>query len=69
MPLSFANLNEVNVIRKIGGSSALKHHLENLGFVSGGRVCVVSKTNGNLIVNVRDTRIAISEQLASKIMI
>lgn len=69
MPLSYANLNEFNVIKKIGGSAKLKHHLENLGFVLGGSVCVVSKTSGNLIVNVKDTRIAISEQLAKKIMI
>ncbi len=69
MPLSFADLNSVNTIRKVGGSKEQQHHLENLGFVQGAEVVVVSKTNGNLIVNVKNVRIAISEQLARKIMV
>ena len=69
MPLSFADLNSVNTIRKVGGSKEQQHHLENLGFVQGAEVVVVSKTNGNLIVNLKNVRIAISEELARKIMV
>ena len=68
MPLSFADLNSVNTIKKIGGSKEQQRHLENLGFVPGTVIVVVSKTNGNVIVNVK-VRIAISEELARKIMV
>ena len=67
MPLSFADLNSVNTIKKIGGSKEQQRHLENLGFVPG--TVIVSKTNGNVIVNVKEVRIAISEELARKIMV
>ena len=67
MPLSFADLNSVNTIKKIGGSKEQQRHLENLGFVP--VIVVVSKTNGNVIVNVKEVRIAISEELARKIMV
>ncbi len=68
MPLSFADLNSVNTIKKVGGSKEQQRHLENLGFVPGAVIVVVSKTNGNVIVNV-GCRIAISEELARKIMV
>ena len=69
MPLSFADINAVNTIRKVGGSKEQNHHLENLGFVEGAQVIVVSKTNGNIIVNIKDVRIALSEELARKILV
>ncbi len=69
MPLGYANIGEENIIKRIGGSPEVKRHLENLGFVVGGTVTVVSEMNGSLIVNVKDTRIAINRDMAQKIMI
>lgn len=69
MPLIFANVGEENLIRKVGGSPEVKAHLENLGFVTGGNVTVISTMAGNLIVNVKDSRVAISREMASKIMV
>ncbi len=69
MPLIFANTGEENIIKKIGGSHDVRTHLENLGFVTGGNVTVISETAGNLIVNVKDSRVAISKEMAGKIMI
>lgn len=69
MPLAFAEIGEQNIIRKIGGSPSVKKHLENLGFVAGGNVTVINAIGGNIIVNVKETRVAISEEMARKIMI
>ena len=69
MPLSLANVGENNIIKKIGGEPEVKKHLENLGFVVGGNVQVVSTLGGNVIVNVKEARVAISEEMARKIMI
>ena len=69
MPLMFANTGETNIIKKVGGSPEVKKHLENLGFVAGGEVTVISSLGGNVIVNVKETRVAISEEMARKIMI
>lgn len=69
MPLTFANVGEENMIRKVGGNPEVRAHLENLGFVTGGNVTVVSTIGGNLIVNVKDSRVAISCEMASKIMV
>ena len=69
MPLSFASPGEENIIRKIGGSAAVKKHLENLGFVAGGRVTVITSLNGNVIVKVKESRVAIDDEMARKIMI
>ncbi len=69
MPLSLANAGETNIIKKIGGKPEVKKHLENLGFVVGGNVQVVSTLGGNVIVNVKEARVAISEEMARKIMI
>ncbi len=68
MPLAFAGVGEDVIIRKVGGKPEVKKHLENLGFVAGGSVKVISETAGNLIVNVKEARIAISKELAAKIM-
>ncbi len=69
MPLALANIGEENTIKKIGGSPEVKKHLENLGFVVGGSVTVITALGRNVIVNVKDARVAISEEMARKIMI
>lgn len=69
MPLTLANSGEEYIIIKIGGNPEVKRHLENLGFVAGGNVSVVNIVDGNLIVNVKETRVAISREMAQKIMI
>ena len=66
MPLTFATVGEENMIRKVGGNPEVRAHL---GFVTGGNVTVVSTIGGNLIVNVKDSRVAISREMASKIMV
>lgn len=69
MPLIFANEGEDNVIVKVGGSPEVKKHLENLGFVPGGSVTIISTISGNLIVNVKEARVAISKEMAQKIFV
>ena len=69
MPLTFASVGEENMIRKVEGNSEIRAHLENLGFVTGGNVTVGSTIGGNLIVNVKDSRVAISREMASKILV
>ena len=69
MPLSYANPGEESVIRRIGGSPEVKKHLENLGFVVGGTATVITFLNGNVIVKVKESRVAIDEEMARKIMI
>lgn len=69
MPLLLANVGEENVIKRIGGSPEVKQHLENLGFVVGGSVIIVNTMGGNLIVNVKETRVAVSREMAQKIMV
>lgn len=69
MPLTLASSGEDAIVKKIGGKPEVKKHLENLGFVVGGHVKIISKLGGNVIVNVKETRVAISNELAQKIMI
>ena len=69
MPLSMDNAGEPYTIKKIGGKEEVRRHLENLGFVVGGVVTVVSEINGSLIVNVKDSRVAIGKDMANKIMV
>lgn len=69
MPLTLAAVGEDNTIKKIDGSPEVRQHLENLGFVVGGNVKVINAFAGNVIVNVKETRVAISEEMARKIMI
>lgn len=69
MPLTLAEAGEENIIRKIGGKQEVKTHLENLGFVVGGVVTVINAIGGNVIVNVKDSRIAVSKEMAQKIMV
>jgi ferrous iron transport protein A len=69
MPLSMVKEGEPNVIKKVGGKEETRKFLENLGFVTGGEVTVVSQISGNLIVNVKDSRVAIGKDMANKIMV
>lgn len=69
MPLTLANVGEDNIIKKVGGSAEVKKHLENLGFVAGGNVKVVTSMAGNIIVNVKEARVAVSREMAQKIMV
>lgn len=69
MPLTFAKAGEVNFIKKIGGKDETKRFLNNLGFVEGGEIAIVSENAGNLIVNVKNTRVAISREMANRIVI
>ena len=69
MPLTFAAVGEENIIKKIGGKPEVRKHLENLGFVVGGTVTVINALGQNVIVNVKEARIAISSEMAQKVMI
>lgn len=69
MPLYMANIGEEYIVKKIGGLEETKHHLKNLGFVAGTSVCVIAVMNGNLIVQVKDARIALCRELSEKIII
>lgn len=69
LPLTMANPGEPVIIKKIGGKTETKKFLETLGFVVGGVVTVVSEISGNMIVNVKDSRVAIGKDMANKIMV
>lgn len=69
MPLTLVTIGEENMIRKVGGSPEVRTHLENLGFVPGSSVTVISTIGGNLIVNIKESRIAIDRSMANKIMV
>lgn len=69
MPLTMVKPGEENQIKKVGGKAETRRFLETLGFVVGGNVTVVSENNGNLIVNIKDSRVAISREMANKIMV
>ncbi len=69
MPLIFAEAGQPQIIKKIGGSQEVKKHLEDLGFNVGGQVSIVSSLGENLIVKVKESRVAVSDELARKIMV
>lgn len=69
IPLNYANMGEIQIIKKIGGTPEVKKHLENLGFTIGGEISIVSSLGGNLIVKVKESRVAVSDELARKIMV
>ncbi|MDR3149740.1 MAG: ferrous iron transport protein A [Oscillospiraceae bacterium] len=69
MPLSMAKLGEANSIKKIGGNAEIRLHLENLGFVPGSKVSLITRTGENVIVQVKESRVALSREMAQKIMI
>ena len=69
MPLTMAGIGETNTISRIGGNEETRRLLANLGFVTGTEVVVLSKIGGNVIVNVKDSRVAVNEDMARHIMI
>lgn len=69
MPLPLANVGEEYLIRRVGGNPEVKKHLEDLGFVAGGTATLITVLNGNVIVKVKEARVAISEEMARKIMV
>ena len=69
MPLVLADTGEEAVIKRVGGSPEMKKHLEDMGFVAGGTVTVLNSIGGNLIVKIKESRVAISKEMAGKIMI
>lgn len=69
MPLSMVKAGEPGVIRKVGGKEETRRFLEKLGFVVGGEVTVISETVGNMIVNIKDSRVAIGKDMANKIIV
>lgn len=69
MPLTLVNTGEENIIKKVGGNPDTRKFLEDLGFVAGSAVTVVSEISGNVIVNVKDSRVAVSKEMAQKIMV
>ena len=69
MPLTMASIGEANTIRKVGGNEETKRFLENLGFVAGAEITVVSAIAGNVIVNIKDSRVAINQDMARHIMV
>ena len=69
MPLTFADTGQTFVVKRIGGKPEVRKHLENLGFVVGSGVSVINTIGGNLIVKVKESRVAISQEMAQKIMV
>ncbi len=69
MPLTMASVGEINIIRRVGGNEETRRFLENLGFVAGTEVIVLSAIGGNVIVNIKDSRVAVNADMARHIMI
>ena len=69
MPLILADAGEEAIIKKVGGSPEMKKHLEDMGFTSGGSVTVMNTIGGSLIVKIKESRVAISKEMAQKILI
>ncbi len=69
MPMTLANAGEELMIRRIGGNDSTRKYLESLGFVAGGSVTIVSEISGNVIVRVKDSRVAISKEMAQRVMV
>lgn len=69
MPLTMVREGAVTSIIRVAGKDEVRRHLENMGFVPGASVTVISSDNGNVIVNVKESRVAISKEMANKIMV
>jgi len=69
MPLAMADVGDVNIIRKITGRDDVRQHLAEMGFVVGTEVSVVSRIGGNVILSIRDSRVALDESMAMRIMV
>ena len=69
MPLTLTDPGEEAIIKRVGGSPEMKKHLEDMGFTAGGAVTVMNTIGGNLIVKIKESRVAISKEMAAKIMV
>ena len=69
MPLTLAEIGKENIVKRITGKQQVKSHLEYLGFVVGSPITVINTIGGNVIVNIKESRIAISREMAQKIMV
>lgn len=69
MPITMIKIGETSTIKRITGNDETRHHLQNLGFVIGGNITIVNEMAGNLIVNVKDTRVALSKTMANRIIV
>jgi len=69
IPLNFANVGHKVIIKRVGGLEETRRFLSNLGFIEGGEITVISENSGNLIVGVKDSRVAISKEMATKIIV
>lgn len=69
MPLTMAKSGEINQIKRIGGKEETRRFLESLGFVPGGEITIISKISGSVIVNIKESRVAISREMANKILV
>ena len=69
MPLSMVKKGEANIIKRVGGKEEVRKFLGNIGFVVGAAVTVISEIKGNIIVEVKDSRVAIGKDMANKIMV
>ena len=69
IPLAMADIGDVNTIKKITGKDEIRRHLAELGFVVGAEVCLISQLGGNLILSIKDSRVALDKNLAMRIMI
>lgn len=69
IPLTLADTGTDNIIKKIGGSPEVKKHLEDMGFVVGASVSLINSIGGNVIVSVKEVRVAISREMAQRIMV
>lgn len=69
LPLTFASEGDCVIVRKVGGAAETKKHLEDLGFVSGAEIRVISTHSGNLIIKIKDTSLALVKEMASRIMV
>ena len=69
IPISFADIGKECIIKKIGGSPEVKKHLENLGFAVGGNATLITALGGNVIIKVKESRVAIDSDMANKILI
>ena len=69
MPLIMADAGEESIIKRVGGSPEMKKHLEDMGFTVGSTVTVMNAIGGNLIVKIKESRVAVSKEMATKILI
>jgi ferrous iron transport protein A len=69
MPLSMAKIGEKNSIKKVGGKEEIRQFLAKLGFIPGSHVTIVTRNSGNVIVNIKESRVAVSREMAAKIMV